>query len=58
MRGPIVDNPRMLKTPDWHPVVPAHLLGAGERLLATRVLGQDLVAWRSTDGVARTGACA
>ena len=53
MRGPIVDNPRMLKTPDWHPVVPAHLLGAGQRLLATRVLGQDLVAWRSTDGVAQ-----
>jgi nitrite reductase/ring-hydroxylating ferredoxin subunit len=53
MRGPIVDNPRMLKTTDWHPVVPAHLLAADERLLATRVLGQDLVAWRSTSGVAQ-----
>ncbi len=38
---------------DWHPVIPAHRLGAADRLVATRVLGQDLVAWRSADGLAR-----
>ena len=41
-----------MSTPgDWHPIVPAHALLAGDRLVATRVLGQDLVAWRSNAGV-------
>ena len=43
----------MLRTADWHPVVPAHMLGQCDRLLATRVLGQDLVVWRSLGGVAQ-----
>lgn len=36
---------------DWHPIVPSHALLARDRLIATRVLGQDLVAWRSNTGV-------
>jgi len=34
----------------WHPILPSQALGAGDRLVATRVLGQDLVAWRSGTG--------
>jgi nitrite reductase/ring-hydroxylating ferredoxin subunit len=46
-----VDNPAMPPCADWHPILPSHALGAGERLVATRALGQDLVAWRSAAGV-------
>ena len=35
----------------WHLILPSQALGAGDRLVATRVLGQDLVAWRSGTGV-------
>ena len=51
--GAIVDNPAMRPSLDWHPILPAHMLDAGVRLVATRVLGQDLVAWRSSAGVAQ-----
>jgi nitrite reductase/ring-hydroxylating ferredoxin subunit len=34
----------------WHPVAPSHALGPGDRLVATRVLGVDLVLWRSATG--------
>lgn len=53
MRAPIVDNASMPSPTDWHPVIPAHRLGLADRLVATRLLGHDLVAWRSPDGVAR-----
>lgn len=43
----------MAPTSDWHPILPAHTLVAGDRLVPARVLGQDLVAWRSAAGVAQ-----
>ena len=50
---PIMDNGCMAAPADWHPLLPAHSLGKGDRLVGTRLLGQDLVAWRSALGVAQ-----
>lgn len=34
----------------WHPVLPAHALRAGNNVLACTVVGQDLALWRSASG--------
>jgi len=37
----------------WHALAPSHSLRAGDNLVPARVLGQDIVLWRSATGVAQ-----
>jgi len=41
---------RMSSIADWHPVLAAGELRAGQTIVAARVLGQDLALWRSAAG--------
>ncbi len=43
----------MLRPTDWHPVAATPTLHASDNVVAARVLGQDLVLWRSAAGVAQ-----
>lgn len=43
----------MLCPTDWHPVAATPTLHASDNVVAARVLGQDLVLWRSAAGVAQ-----
>ena len=49
----IVENVAMFSPADWHPVAATPALVAGDNLVAARVLGHDLVLWRSAEGVAQ-----
>ena len=41
----------MAESATWHPILPAHAVRAGAPPLAARLLGEDLVVWRSSTGV-------
>lgn len=45
-----VHNAAMAETANWHPILPAHAVRAGAPPLSARLLGEDLVVWRSTAG--------
>lgn len=46
-----VHNAAMADPVSWHPIQPAHAVRAGAPPLAARLLGEDLVVWRSAAGV-------
>ena len=50
-RQKIVDNPRMLCSTDWQPVLASHALRASDNIVGARVAGQDLAVWRSATGL-------
>jgi nitrite reductase/ring-hydroxylating ferredoxin subunit len=49
--GASVHNAAMADPASWHPIQPAHTVRAGAQPLAARLLGEDLVVWRSAAGV-------
>lgn len=50
-RQKIVDNPGMLCTTDWQPVLASHTVRANANIVGARVVGQDLAVWRSATGL-------